>query len=55
MVDDLKVLRDPQLSDQVNKMEELLSQSSRAFLLGAGTSSCAGLPLMRELSVIPVF
>ncbi len=50
MVDDLKVLRDPQLSDQVNKMEELLSQSSRAFLLGAGTSSCAGLPLMRELS-----
>jgi len=50
MVDDLTVLRDPQLTDQINKMEELLSQSSRAFLLGAGASCCAGLPPMLELS-----
>ena len=50
MPDDLTVLRDPLFADQINKMEELLSQSTRAFLLGAGTACCAGLPQMKELS-----
>jgi hypothetical protein len=31
-------------------MEELLSQSARAFLLGAGASCCTGLPQMAELT-----
>lgn len=50
MPDDLTVLRDPLYTDQINKMEELLSQGTRAFLLGAGTACCAGLPQMAELS-----
>ena len=30
--------------------EDLLTQGARAFLLGAGCSNCAGLPLMRDLT-----
>lgn len=50
MIDDLSPLNKEQFSDAVNELERLLSQSNRAFLLGAGCSSCAGLPLMSQLT-----
>lgn len=49
-LDDLSVLRQKQFADAVVKFEELLAQSGRAFLIGAGCSKCAGLPLTAELS-----
>ena len=42
--DDLSVLREKPFSDAVVKFEELLVQSGRAFLIGAGCSKCVGLP-----------
>lgn len=48
--DDLAPLRDPRFSEPLKKLEELMSQSNRSFLLGAGCSKCAGLPLMEELT-----
>lgn len=48
--DDLSALRDKPFADAVVKFEELLAQSGRAFLIGAGCSKCAGLPLTAELS-----
>lgn len=48
--DDLSVLRNKPFSDAVEKFEELLVQSGRAFLVGAGCSKCAGLPLTAELT-----
>jgi hypothetical protein len=48
--DDLSVLREKQFAGAVVKFEELLAQSGRAFLIGAGCSKCAGLPLTDELS-----
>lgn len=48
--DDLSVLRDKPFADAVAKLEELLAQSSRLFLVGAGCSKCAKLPLMVELT-----
>lgn len=48
--DDLSVLRSKPFSDAVEKFEELLVQSGRAFLIGAGCSKCAGLPLTAELT-----
>lgn len=50
MVDDLSVLRVEPLATALNDMEELLTQSCRAFLLGAGCSKCANLPLTAELT-----
>ena len=50
MPDDITILRDTQFADQINKMQELISQSARAFLFGAGASVCAGLPLIAELT-----
>ena len=52
--DDLSVLRDKPFSDAVEKFEELLVQSGRAFLIGAGCSKCAGLPLAAELTTIAI-
>lgn len=52
--DDLSVLRSKPFSDAVEKFEELLVQSGRAFLLGAGCSKCAGLPLTAELTKIAI-
>ena len=52
--DDLSVLRDKPFSDAVEKFEELLIQSGRAFLIGAGCSKCAGLPLTAELTTIAI-
>jgi hypothetical protein len=48
--DDLSVLREKPFSEAVAKFEDLLVQSGRAFLIGAGCSKCAGLPLTYELT-----
>lgn len=48
--DDLSALREKPFTDAVVKLEELLAQSGRAFLIGAGCSKCAGLPLTTELT-----
>jgi hypothetical protein len=50
MSDDLSVFSSPELKDVVQDMRDLLSQSQLAFLLGAGCSKIAGLPLMPELT-----
>lgn len=49
-LDDLSVLRQEPFSKAVAKFEELLVQNGRAFLIGAGCSKCAGLPLTAELT-----
>lgn len=48
--DDLSVFRQAPLTDAISKFEELMAQNSKAFLLGAGCSKCAGLPLTSELT-----
>lgn len=48
--DDLSPLKTKPFSDAVDKLEELMMQSGRAFLLGAGCSRCAGLPLTAQLT-----
>ena len=52
--DDLSVLRTSPFSDAVAKLEELLLQGRRAFLIGAGCSKCAGLPLTAELTDLAI-
>jgi len=47
---DLSVFSSPEFKGAVQDMRELLSQSRLAFLLGAGCSKSAGLPLMHELT-----
>lgn len=42
--------KDAQLKSKVEKIKELISNTNLAFLLGAGCSKCAGLPLMPELT-----
>jgi hypothetical protein len=49
-VDDFSVLRVSPFSDAIAKFEQLITQNRRAFLLGAGASKCAGLPLMSDLT-----
>jgi len=48
--DDLSAFKEKPFADAVVKFEELLAQSGRAFLIGAGCSKCAGLPLTAELT-----
>lgn len=48
--DELAALRKEPFAEQVVQLTNLLSQSKRAFLIGAGSSHCAGLPLMEELT-----
>ncbi len=48
--DDLSALDEKPFAEAVVKFEELLAQSGRAFLIGAGCSKCAGLPLTAELT-----
>jgi hypothetical protein len=48
--DDLSALREKPFADAVGKFENLLEQSGRAFLIGAGCSMCAGLPLTTDLT-----
>jgi len=50
MSDNLTLFSSPELKDVVQDMRELLSQSRLAFLLGAGCSKKAGLPLMPQLT-----
>jgi hypothetical protein len=50
MPDDLTCLREKPISDVVGDLERLMSHSNRAFLLGAGCSRIAGLPLTMELT-----
>ncbi|MCY3765461.1 MAG: SIR2 family protein [Gemmatimonadetes bacterium] len=50
--DDLSFIRTKPFSDVVEKLEELLVQGAPAFLIGAGCSRCAGLPLTAELTRI---
>lgn len=49
MQDDLSPLKKPEFVSAVNEFGELLLQTDKAFLLGAGCSKCAGLPLTTEL------
>jgi hypothetical protein len=48
--DDLSPLKAKPFKEAVDKLEELMTQSGRAFLLGAGCSKCAGLPLTAQLT-----
>jgi hypothetical protein len=48
--DDLSSLRNAPFAEALTKLEELMTQSGRAFLIGAGCSYCAGLPLTVELT-----
>jgi hypothetical protein len=50
MSDDLTFFSSPGIKEIVQNMRELLSQSRLAFLLGAGCSRNAGLPLMTQLT-----
>lgn len=50
MPDDLTPLREPVFATALNDLDDLLMQSGKAFLLGAGCSKCAGLPLTAELT-----
>lgn len=47
---ELSVFSKPQIKEEVEDLRELLSQRKIAFLLGAGCSYDAGLPLMPELT-----
>ncbi|MBL8868684.1 MAG: SIR2 family protein [Planctomycetaceae bacterium] len=50
MPDDLSPLRAPAFVTALNELDDLLMQSGKVFLIGAGCSKCAGLPLMAELT-----
>jgi hypothetical protein len=49
-IDNLELIFISPFCDALNTLEELLSQHGRVFLIGAGCSKCAGLPLMEELT-----
>jgi hypothetical protein len=50
MPDDLTPLKEPVFATALNDFYDLLMQSGKAFLLGAGCSKCAGLPLTADLT-----
>ena len=50
MPDDLSVFSEPRVKEAVQDLRDLLSHNRIAFLLGAGCSFDAGLPLMGELT-----
>lgn len=50
MQDDFSTLKNIEFASVFNEFEELLINSNKAFLLGAGCSKCAGLPLTIELT-----
>lgn len=50
MLDDLSELKQPAFATTLNDLDDLLTQSGKAFLIGAGCSKCAGLPLTAELT-----
>lgn len=51
MPDDLSELKQPVFATALNDLDDLLTQSGKAFLVGAGCSKCAGLPLTAELTM----
>ena len=50
MTDNLSAFCKKPFLEAVTKFENLLFQNHRAFLIGAGCSKCAGLPLTAELT-----
>ena len=50
MPDNLSPLKEANYAAALNDFDELLTQSGKAFLLGAGCSKCAGVPLTAELT-----
>ena len=50
MSESLALFSSPEFKDLVQDLRDLLSQSQLAFLLGAGCSCKAGLPLMSKLT-----
>lgn len=48
--DPFEMLRHDDFREPIQELENLLSQSRRTFLLGAGCSVCAGLPMMDRLT-----
>lgn len=50
MADDLSGLKRPAFASALHDLDELLAQSGKVFLLGAGCSKCAGLPLTADLT-----
>ncbi|RLI54643.1 MAG: hypothetical protein DRO93_12515 [Candidatus Thorarchaeota archaeon] len=50
MSGDLSVFSSPEVKELIQDMRDLFSQSRLAFLIGAGCSKVAGLPLMSELT-----
>lgn len=50
MPDDLAPLKETVFATALNDLDDLLMQNGKAFLLGAGCSKCAGLPLTAELT-----
>lgn len=50
MQDDLSALKNPKFASCFDEYEKLLMDGNKAFLLGAGCSKCAGLPLTIELT-----
>jgi hypothetical protein len=52
MLDNLTPLKEPAFARALNDLDDLLMQSGKAFLLGAGCSKCAGLPLTAELTAM---
>jgi hypothetical protein len=53
-LDPLEPFRVAPFAEVVTELERLLSQTQRVFLLGAGCSKCAELPLMSELTSLVV-
>jgi hypothetical protein len=50
MADDLSILKGKTYAEALDKLDELIKVSSPIFLIGAGCSKCAGLPLTAELT-----
>jgi hypothetical protein len=48
--DSFDSLRKANFHDALNALDALMAQHGRVFLIGAGCSKCAGLPLMEELT-----
>ena len=48
--DEIEPLQTRELAEPIEELIRLLSQSKLTFLLGAGCSKCAGIPLMEELT-----
>ncbi|MBK6458205.1 MAG: SIR2 family protein [Gemmatimonadetes bacterium] len=49
-VEALAALRAPELADALHRLDNLIGHGQKCFLLGAGSSRCAGLPLTAELT-----